>query len=61
MLFEAPAKQWIDICYHCGNRVPLKLATRCVGKELFEIMDGVEYREDFAYVLYYHGGNLILR
>jgi len=49
---EVPTEQWTDTCHHCGNRVPLKLVTHCVGKELFEIIDGVEYREDFAYVLY---------
>jgi hypothetical protein len=41
-----------DICFHCGNRVPLQEVAVHHGQELFEQIDGKRYNEDFDYHVY---------
>lgn len=41
-----------EVCFQCGNRVPLaRIAIHC-GQELFEHIDGQRYGEDFEYHIY---------
>jgi len=40
------------VCYHCGNRVPLKRVGYQRGQELYEHIDGQRYSADFDYFLY---------
>ncbi|QZO14570.1 DUF4145 domain-containing protein [Pseudoalteromonas piscicida] len=42
----------ILICYHCGNRVPLRRKEIHRGQELYENIEGKRYYEDFDYLIY---------
>jgi Domain of unknown function (DUF4145) len=41
-----------ELCFHCGNRVPLTRIAVHRGQELFEHIDDQRFSEDFDYVLY---------
>jgi hypothetical protein len=41
-----------ELCFHCGNRVPLTQIAVHHGRELFEHIDDQRYSEDFDYHLY---------
>ncbi|MGD0770794.1 MAG: hypothetical protein ABSB42_21640 [Tepidisphaeraceae bacterium] len=42
----------MQVCYHCGNRVPLKRIGYRRGQELYEQIDNKRYTEEFAFYLY---------
>lgn len=41
-----------ELCFHCGNRVPLQKIAEHHGQELFEHIEDQRYSEDFEYHLY---------
>ncbi len=41
-----------EVCFHCGNRVPLSRLAVHRGQELFEHIDGQRFSEDFDYHIY---------
>ena len=41
-----------EVCFHCGNQVPLERVAVHRGQELFEHIDGQRFAEDFEYHLY---------
>lgn len=41
-----------EVCFHCGNQVPLGRVAVHHGQELFEHIDGQRYGDDFEYHVY---------
>lgn len=42
----------IEVCFHCGNRVPISRIAVHRGQELFEHIEGQRYSMDFEYHIY---------